>query len=312
MNPKFTNIHICSKLTICIIVFISILIASCGSMQSVRTGSYKFFIKEKKSKVPETPSQIIPEGETQQNQVKQNITSNVTKNYPKTIAGEIQDAKDIEKREENAFFELRMEKMEEEIRLLRNEISNLTRIIAEKYDNSSISGTNTKNNVQQKKENSHTSKKSKGTPKPNNTLTTKTPNEHKQSPPQAETQTAFENNVKIEEVIQLIKDRKYDEAIKRIDQYISEANDLRTIGILNYWKGEALYQKREYGKAIEYFQKVLSMQQSTKKTEAQIMIAECYTKLGKLREAKREYQKFIEEYPFSEYAPRAKRMIQQL
>ncbi|MGB9913678.1 MAG: tetratricopeptide repeat protein, partial [Candidatus Kapaibacteriota bacterium] len=89
-------------------------------------------------------------------------------------------------------------------------------------------------------------------------------------------------------------------------------SDLGTIGILSYWKGEALYYKGDFAKALESFQKAVSIPNSRKRTEAQIMTAECYTKLGKLKEAKREYQKFIEEYPFSEYTPRAKRMVQQL
>ncbi|MCX7908146.1 MAG: tetratricopeptide repeat protein [Ignavibacteria bacterium] len=211
-------------------------------------------------------------------------------------------------------MKLKLQKLEEEILTLRKEINTLVSILEEKNtskpsnENKLILNNNTKSKTLAKNtKKDH--KEQKIQYEKNNVKNTKKSMENNSN---KDLTSNYEQHKKVEEVVLQIKEKKYDEAIKSIDKFLNEVNDISTISILYYWKGEAYYYLKDYSKAIECFQKVLSFPKSGKKIEAQIMTAECYTRLGKLREAKREYQKFIEEYPFSEYAPRAKRMIQQL
>jgi TolA-binding protein len=221
------------------------------------------------------------------------------------------------------FLQQKIEKLEEEIAYLRKEIGLLYQLIEEQ---------NTKVSVEQKVDKSKVSNKSNKATKTSvnhNTRQVK----HQSNVSRAKTQKDVQNdrteakatepkqtpelqklnsNKNLEEIVSLIKDKRYDDALSKIEKQLQVENELGNLSNLWYWQGEALFMKKDYQRALESFRKVLSVPKSSKRSESQIMIAECFTRLGKLSEAKKEYQKFIEEYPFSEFAPRAKRMLQQL
>lgn len=283
-------------------------------MQSIRNGGYNLYNynnqkkqerllpnNEKMSIQLETPSKFALETHSQPED--------------RAIAGEAFKNKPPCEQCDDEFMKLKIEKLEEEIKILRKEIDNLVDIILNRLDNANLHKETTNNESHSKAKSKNFEKKSpirKKTElaqkeKRNVKDTNKNQMELKDN-----VQIKIEQNKKIEEIVQLIKNKKFNEALTLIDTYLKEENDITRINVLYYWKGEALFYTKEYSRAIECFQKVLSFPRSNKKVESQIMIAECYTKLGKLNEAKREYQKFIEAYPFSEFTPRAKRMIQQL
>jgi len=80
----------------------------------------------------------------------------------------------------------------------------------------------------------------------------------------------------------------------------------------NYWLGESHFGLGQYDDAIAYFQKVISSKNADKKADAFIMIAESNIRSGKVNEAKKVFTTFINNYPNSQYIPRAKKMLQQL
>ncbi|MGB9770718.1 MAG: tetratricopeptide repeat protein [Candidatus Kapaibacteriota bacterium] len=305
---------------ICTIITIASVFNSCGSMQNVRNGSYNLARYSTLSKSTPKNLQSIPETQQKYNVETIQTRSNQNEIPNKVVAGETSPSQpqiqsncneqDIE------FFKLKMAKLEEEIVILRNEISQLVSLLNQKsFENESKYNQELKptkkvvQNINKTKQRVTSSKL--------NHIAKSTESEQKAEKAKKDVnervaKASYEQNKRIEEIVKLIKERKYDAALKEIDDSFQEESDLGTIGILSYWKGEALYYKGDFAKALESFQKAVSIPNSRKRTEAQIMTAECYTKLGKLKEAKREYQKFIEEYPFSEYTPRAKRMVQQL
>ncbi len=79
----------------------------------------------------------------------------------------------------------------------------------------------------------------------------------------------------------------------------------------HYWIGESFYGMKQYNDALTHFGHVASYKRTTKKDDAQIMIANCYYMLGDKTRAKQEYQKLIDQYPASPYVKRAKARLGQ-
>lgn len=303
-NRIFTN---------CLFLLTTFALFSCISMQSVRKGSFNPSNLSQKKMAPKAIEKEIvkPRFKTdtleQIQQLQQPISNEiaVTGNLNYSVVS----CEDLE------FARMKIQKLEEEIYMLRQEISKLLEMIKEdkasdygekRTDTKTLANfSNSTQNRKLVKNTKNDNKSTKLTKKESflpGTLNLKVKDE----------ESDLKGKRSIEEVVSLVKDKRYDDAINLAEKYLSEESDFSIISTLYYWKGEALFYKREFSKALENFQRVLAFYKSPKRIEAQIMIAECYTKQGKLKEAKREYQKFIEEYPFSEFAPRAKRMIQQL
>ena len=78
-----------------------------------------------------------------------------------------------------------------------------------------------------------------------------------------------------------------------------------------HWLGLAYFGLKDYKAALDQFNEVFAFKFSTKKDDAQFMIAQCYEKLGDRAQAKAEYQKFVKTYPTSEYIARAKKKANQ-
>ncbi len=315
MNEYYFTIINRRLLYICLII--TTFFSSCISTQSVRTGTYKIskpyinnLTANKSEKVKKT-NQIVED------------TTSITKNFENNpvIAGENYNNQNFYQKglEDTEFQQQKFEKLEKEIENLRKEISMLYQMIEEKHSELYLrqnrnSGQNQLSNETIEKSNNKCDNKEST---PSVTKSKKTQITQKRKIKSSEKEKVkeiekIENNRNLEQIVTLIKNKKYDDALRNIEVQLQCETDLSNLANLWYWKGEAYYYKKEYQTSLESFRKVLSFPNSPKRVESQIMIAECFTKLGKMAEAKKEYQKFIEEYPFSEYAPRAKRMLQQL
>jgi TolA-binding protein len=313
----------------CLIITISVVLSSCGLQKSVRTGSYNSYIRAKSNYASEN-QKATNRSETKVEKIESNsiATENTSpekagNNFP--VAGERITSTNFQEKEDEykEFLQQKIEKLEEEIAYLRKEIGLLYQIIEEqntkvsaeqKVDKSKVSNKSNKatktavnHNTRQVKHQSNVSR-AKTQKDVQNDRTEAKATESKQTP---ELQK-LNSNKNLEVIVSLIKDKRYDDALSKIEKQLQVENELGNLSNLWYWQGEALFMKKDYQRALESFRKVLSVPKSSKRSESQIMIAECFTRLGKLSEAKKEYQKFIEEYPFSEFAPRAKRMLQQL
>ncbi|MCX7879482.1 MAG: tetratricopeptide repeat protein [Ignavibacteria bacterium] len=315
-------------LAICFIIFTSLANFSCSSIQSVRSGNFnvgnRYKEKDEKISILKEPTSfsVVPGlQETKfEHQSLQYTHFNDFHPNNNTSSGEDELKKQRTQEHTNREYEdleRKIQNLEEEIELLRNEIKELVSVLLAKELNQENKGypsqENQKNDYEKKKEDKiskkHQSKKNEN-------------NRHFQSSKQAKLPSTGTEKSKVEEktkqlevterILSLFKEKRYEEAINYLNALINEETSDSQLSLFYYWRGEARFQKRNYQEALEDFIKSRSFKESPKKIESHIMIAECYAKIGKSSEAKKEYKKFIEEYPFSEFTPRAKRMIQQL
>jgi TolA-binding protein len=80
----------------------------------------------------------------------------------------------------------------------------------------------------------------------------------------------------------------------------------------HHWLGLAYFGLKDYKTALEQFNGVFDFKFSSKKDGAQLMIAQCYEKMGDVKQAKAEYQKLVKTYPTSQYLKRAQRKARTL
>lgn len=134
--------------------------------------------------------------------------------------------------------------------------------------------------------------------------------QEKHEPFKISSECEFANNLDI--ILSDIKNKQFTEGLNKLFDLRAQTKDKHQISIIDYWIGEIYYLTKNYTKALEYFQKAVLIQNTPKTDKANIMIAECLSRLGKTKEAKEAYKNFLEKYPYSEFVPRAKKMLQQL
>jgi len=88
---------------------------------------------------------------------------------------------------------------------------------------------------------------------------------------------------------------EFDEAIKAYDAFLSksESERLYTLFALE-GLGYAYEGKKDYGKAIEAYQRIVAMDQGFQAREARLQMGYCYEKLGKNNEALENYKTYLE------------------
>ena len=76
-----------------------------------------------------------------------------------------------------------------------------------------------------------------------------------------------------------------------------------------FWIGQIFFSKKEYLNAIQEFNKVLKYKDSNKKSESIYKIGLSYIKIGNNDEAKKMFQKIINNYPKSKYYSKASEFL---
>ncbi len=115
-----------------------------------------------------------------------------------------------------------------------------------------------------------------------------------------------------ESALALAKAKQYDDAIEEFKVLLSGGIDASYADNCNYWLGECYFAKRNFKTAMSYFKKVSTYKVSEKKDDAQLMIAQCYERMGNTAQAKAEYENFLDMFPNSEYVARVQRQLQNL
>ena len=95
----------------------------------------------------------------------------------------------------------------------------------------------------------------------------------------------------------------YDEAIKAYSTFLEKAGKERLYRYFA-WEGlgHAYEEKKDYGKALEAFQKILEFGEGYQLAEAHLDIGYCYEKLEKGKEAAENFKAFLSMSPKSELA----------
>lgn len=127
-----------------------------------------------------------------------------------------------------------------------------------------------------------------------------------------ETSDAANENITYSAIEKDLSVKNYQDAIRKLNKLVATEKDPEQINNYNFLLGESYYGLKQYEQAIGYYRKVIASRIPVKKDNAQIMLAEAQVKSGRLDEARRAYQVFVEKYPTSEFLPKARKMLQQL
>ncbi len=104
--------------------------------------------------------------------------------------------------------------------------------------------------------------------------------------------------------LQAFAEQDYDAAIEQLRTLLNEDVDPVARSYCWYWLGESFYAKGEYEFALMYFDKIVtSAPDSPKKMVAEVMLALSRMKSGKLSEAGVTFERVLQSYPNSEFAP---------
>lgn len=107
------------------------------------------------------------------------------------------------------------------------------------------------------------------------------------------------------------KNRDYSNAIKGLKELTAQTVDASLKTRCHYWIGESYFGMKKYSEAIKYFNKVIASN-GNKRDNALIMVAEANIRSGRIDDAKSAFRNLIDNYPKSEFVPRARKMLQQL
>lgn len=106
--------------------------------------------------------------------------------------------------------------------------------------------------------------------------------------------------------------RHYDRAMAQFTQLLETAPEDELADNAQYWIGECYYGLGKYRQALTAFSKVFVYAKTEKAADAQLKIARCHLALEEPDKARAAYQKLLDEYPDSQYAPTARRGLQDL
>jgi TolA-binding protein len=112
--------------------------------------------------------------------------------------------------------------------------------------------------------------------------------------------------------VALVRNNSFREAIAKLDPLLATSVKEDLAPNCHHWMGLAYFGLKEYKSALDQFGQVFNFKFSNKKDDAQLMIAECYEKMGNPKQAKAEYKKLVKTYPTSEFVKRAKKKIREL
>ncbi len=115
-----------------------------------------------------------------------------------------------------------------------------------------------------------------------------------------------------EAAVAAVKTGRFQEAVPKFESLLKFSVKEDYAPNCRHWLGLAFFGLKEYTAALEQFNGVFAFKFSSKKDDAQLMIAQCYEKMGDRKKAKAEYQKLVTTYPASEFVKRAKKKARQL
>jgi tol-pal system protein YbgF len=108
------------------------------------------------------------------------------------------------------------------------------------------------------------------------------------------------------------ENRNYETAIQQFESLLGSSAQHNLSDNAQYWIGESYYGKQQYNAAIIAFEKVFTFSNSNKRDDAQLKLGLCYIRKGDASKAKEELNRFLNDYPESEYIEKVKRILSDL
>ncbi len=112
--------------------------------------------------------------------------------------------------------------------------------------------------------------------------------------------------------LQHLARREYAEAWALLEGVLQDAKDPMLVSNVRYWRGDIAFRQGNYAQAITELQAVLQQPAAPKAAAAHALLAECYLKQGDREKARQTLQSLVQRFPTSEFAPRARKLLQQL
>lgn len=103
--------------------------------------------------------------------------------------------------------------------------------------------------------------------------------------------------------------RQYKKAIQDFEVLLSENMNHSLSDNCQYWIGESYWGLGKYQQAAAAFEKVFTFAKSNKDVDAQLKLGLCYLRLNDKDRARKEFQKIIDNYPSSDRVTAARRYI---
>jgi len=106
--------------------------------------------------------------------------------------------------------------------------------------------------------------------------------------------------------------RNYDLAIQLFESMLAASSTHPLAENAQYWIGECQYALRQYDAAIISFEKVFTFASPNKKDDAQFKLALCYIQKKENNKAREELNRFIDEFPKSEFLAKVNRLLEKM
>ncbi len=104
----------------------------------------------------------------------------------------------------------------------------------------------------------------------------------------------------------------YNDAIRSFSTLIATDRNNDLADNAEYWIAESYYAQDNYQRALVEFRKVFDFPNSNKSDAAQFKIGYCYLNMGNASQARIEFQKFLTDYPTSDYIQKARQILAKL
>ena len=109
-----------------------------------------------------------------------------------------------------------------------------------------------------------------------------------------------------------LNNKHYAEAIQQFEQLLVMNRNHALASNCQYWIGEGYYAQANYFKAADAFNQVLNFKLSSKLDDALLMSGICQLEMGNRQKARDYFNELIDEYPDSEFVPRANNYLNSL
>ena len=109
--------------------------------------------------------------------------------------------------------------------------------------------------------------------------------------------------------VSLLRNKQYSEASAIFANLIKEFPSHALTSNCHYWRGEALFGLGQYQAAADAFGKVLEFSLSLKKDDALLMLGRTYVQLNRKEDARRAFNRLIQEHPSSEFVMKAEELL---